>query len=185
MKKNLSPTHRLPLAIPALVVTSLTLVTLSATPTEAQSDRPLLKVPFSCNQEWKGATYNGHDPDRALDLNLRSGGDSDLGQPVKASANGRVIRAENVGTGYGNLVVIEHNGTWSTAYAHLNQINVQRGQTVTDATTIGTVGKSGGQTYTHLHYEQRKSGTPVSIMFGTSTDVKYYNNDQSFTRTRC
>jgi hypothetical protein len=185
MKTYIRTIHRLRTAIPALFGTALTLVALSAPPTEAQSDRPLLKVPFACNQEWKGATYNTHNPLKAIDLNLRSGGDTDLGQPVKASAAGTVTRVESLQNSYGKYVIIEHNGTWSTLYAHLNQINVKVGDRVTDTTTIGTVGKSGGVTSAHLHYEQRKNNTSVNIIFGKSTEVVYYDSDQSFTRTRC
>ena len=150
---------------------------------DAAGTRPLLKVPFTCQQEWRGQTWQGHNPDRAIDFNQGSG-DFDLGKAVKASAGGRVSAAGNVGSGYGNRIIIDHGNGLSTLYAHLNSINVSVGQNVADTTTIGTVGKSGGQATSHLHYEQRADGSPVSIKFGTSTWVSYYTTDY-FTRTNC
>lgn len=152
----------------------------------AAAARPVLKVPFTCNQTWRGSTYADHSPsDRSMDLNLPSGGDTDLGQPVRASAAGKVVLAGVGGGGYGNRVLIGHGNSWSTFYAHLSQINVRVGQHVEASTIIGKVGKSGGQKYAHLHYEQRNNGNQVSIRFGTSTWAKYYNNTQTFTRTSC
>ncbi len=155
----------------------------TAVSADAAGTRPLLKVPFPCQQEWRGATWSGHNPDRAIDFNQGSG-DSDLGRAVKASASGRVTAASNVGSGYGNRVIIDHGNGWSTLYAHLNSINVSVGQNVQDTTTIGTVGKSGGQSTSHLHYEQRADGSPVSIKFGTATWVPYYATDY-YTRIHC
>jgi murein DD-endopeptidase MepM/ murein hydrolase activator NlpD len=150
---------------------------------DAAGTRPLLKVPFTCQQEWRGTTWSGHNPDRAIDFNQGSG-DSDLGKAVKASADGRVTAASNVGSGYGNRIIIDHGNGWSTLYAHPNSINVSVGQNVQDTTTIGTVGKSGGQSSSHLHYEQRADGSPVSIKFGVGTWVPYYATDY-YTRTNC
>ncbi len=153
---------------------------------EAAGTRPLLKVPFKCNQTWRGSTRSNHSPsNRAMDLNLPSGGDTDLGQPVKASAPGKVVAAGVGGGGYGNRIIVGHGDNWSTLYAHLKSINVKVGDHVEDTTTIGTVGKSGGQEYAHLHYEQRNFGEPKSIRFGTSTWAEYYDAEQYFTRTRC
>ncbi len=157
-----------------------TMSTADAT-TTATATRPVLKVPFPCNEEWRGQTWVGHNPDRAIDFNQGSG-DSDLGQTVKASGAGTVTAASNVGTGYGNRVIVSHGDGWSTLYAHLNTISVHTGQAVTASTTIGTVGKSGGQATSHLHYEQRLNSNDVGIRFGSATWVQYYETAY-FTRT--
>ena len=172
-------TKRAAVAVAALAAIGAT----TAANADAAGTRPVLKVPFTCQQEWRGQTWQGHNPDRAIDFNQGSG-DYDLGKAVKASADGRVAAAGNVGSGYGNRIIIDHGNGWTTLYAHLNSINVSVGQNVQDTTTIGTVGKSGGQTYSHLHYEQRADGSPVSIRFGSSTWVQYYTTDY-FTRTNC
>lgn len=152
----------------------------SATDTAAAT-RPVLKVPFPCNEEWRGQTWVGHSPDRAIDFNQGSG-DSDLGQTVKASGSGTVTAAGVGPGGYGNQVIISHGNGWSTQYAHLNSISVHNGQAVTVNTTVGAVGKTGGQATSHLHYEQRLNGNDVSIRFGSATWVKYYETAY-FTRT--
>ncbi|HMM95029.1 M23 family metallopeptidase [Phycicoccus sp.] len=180
-----SVTRRATAGFAALAATAAAVSVAAARPAEA-ADRPLLKVPFPCHQTWRGSTWAGHSPsDRAMDLNLPPGGDTDLGKPVKASAAGKVVSAGVGGGGYGNRVLIGHGNNWSTFYAHLSRIDVKVGQHVEATTTIGAVGKSGGQSSAHLHYEQRHHGTPVSIRFGSSTWATYYSNTQTFTRTRC
>lgn len=89
------------------------------------------------------------------DYNLSTGGDSDLGQPVFAVADGVVTYAGFVpGVGWGNLVQLEHMqfGVW-TRYAHLLKILVKPGQQVKAGQLIGKLGKSGFQPYAHLHFD--------------------------------
>lgn len=70
--------------------------------------------------------------------------------------------------GYGNMVVIRHNGQYSTAYAHLSRIapGLRRGTHVDQGETIGLVGQTGWATGPHLHYEFRVAGqarNPLSV----------------------
>ena len=81
------------------------------------------------------------------------------GTAVRAAASGRVIAAGWMG-GYGNLVVIDHGGGLSTAYAHLSSIWVGGGS-VSQGQTIGAVGCTGSCTGPHLHFEVRVNGSPV------------------------
>jgi murein DD-endopeptidase MepM/ murein hydrolase activator NlpD len=60
--------------------------------------------------------------------------------------------------GYGNRVVIKHAYGFETLYAHLDVINVKRGQWVRKNQLIGTVGNTGKSTGAHLHYEIHKNG---------------------------
>jgi murein DD-endopeptidase MepM/ murein hydrolase activator NlpD len=83
-----------------------------------------------------------------------------LGTPVRAAASGRVIVAGGMG-GYGNIVVIDHGGGVSTAYAHLSSIWVGGGS-VSQGQTIGAVGCTGSCTGPHLHFEVRINGSPVN-----------------------
>lgn len=155
----------------------------------AVTSRPLMKVPFPCNQEWRGSTFSGHGLPYAIDMN-RGSGDDDWGLPVKASAAGTVkaIRYYEPHPGdpsWGHTIEISHGGGWTSFYAHLKagSINVSVGQSVAASTTIAEVGKSGDQSSSHLHYEQRLNGDDKPIIFGERA-VVYYSTDY-YTRTRC
>jgi murein DD-endopeptidase MepM/ murein hydrolase activator NlpD len=85
---------------------------------------------------------------------------ADTGEPVRATANGRVTTASWNG-GYGKMVEIEHGGGYSTRYAHLSDISVRVGQSVKTGQVIGKVGSTGRSTGPHLHYETRINDRPV------------------------
>lgn len=78
------------------------------------------------------------------------------GTPVKAAQAGSVVYAGNEIRGFGNLVLIRHASGLTTAYAHLDQMLVKRGQKVAKGATIATVGTSGGVSPAQLHFEIRK-----------------------------
>ena len=81
--------------------------------------------------------------------------------PVVASAPGVVTHAGWI-DGYGNAVIIEHEGGWSTLYGHFAEIHVTAGQTVGAGQLIGGQGSTGNSTGPHCHFEIRDpSGTPV------------------------
>ena len=81
--------------------------------------------------------------------------------PVVASAPGVVTHAGWI-DGYGNAVIIEHEGGWSTLYGHFEEIHVMAGQTVSAGHLIGGQGSTGNSTGPHCHFEIRDpSGTPV------------------------
>lgn len=82
------------------------------------------------------------------------------GDPVRATANGKVINAGWSG-GYGRLVEIDHGNGLSTRYGHLSAINVKIGERVTIGQVIGEVGSTGRSTGPHLHYETRIDGDAV------------------------
>jgi murein DD-endopeptidase MepM/ murein hydrolase activator NlpD len=77
------------------------------------------------------------------------------GDPVVAAAAGEVVYAGNSIPGFGNLVLIRHDGGWVTAYAHLKSLDVKMRQTVTQGQEIGVVGQTGGVTQPQLHFEVR------------------------------
>ncbi len=84
------------------------------------------------------------------------------GTPVIAAASGRVIVARIGGYngGYGNMIVINHDGGIQTIYAHLRTVNVVSGQTVSQGQVIGQVGNTGRSTGPHLHFEVRGAKNP-------------------------
>jgi murein DD-endopeptidase MepM/ murein hydrolase activator NlpD len=85
------------------------------------------------------------------------------GTPIAAAAGGTVILAGPQG-GYGNLVVVDHGGGLSTAYAHLSSISVGVGQAVGQGAVVGGMGTTGHSTGVHLHFEVRVNGAAVDPM---------------------
>ncbi len=82
------------------------------------------------------------------------------GSPVLAAADGQVIYTGWFG-GYGKIVVLDHGGGVSTLYAHLYEILVPSGGTVSRSQVIGRVGTTGYSTGPHLHFEVRVDGQPI------------------------
>jgi lipoprotein NlpD len=83
-----------------------------------------------------------------------------LGQPVVASAAGRVIFSGTGIRGFGKLIVIKHNNTFLSVYAHNNQLLVKEGQTVARGQKIAEMGNSDADAV-KLHFEIRRFGKPV------------------------
>jgi murein DD-endopeptidase MepM/ murein hydrolase activator NlpD len=83
------------------------------------------------------------------------------GQPVRASADGIVMRAGNIG-GLGNAIFVAHGYGITTRYGHLSKVEVRPGQRVKRGDVIGRVGNTGRSTGYHLHYEVRQDGEPVN-----------------------
>lgn len=83
------------------------------------------------------------------------------GTPVQAADGGKVIYAGNELEGYGNLILIQHSDEWVSAYAHNADLRVSRGDTVRKGQTIASVGATGSVSEPQLHFELRRSSTPV------------------------
>ena len=81
------------------------------------------------------------------------------GTPVVAAMAGTVTYAGSM-SGYGNIVLIDHGGGMSTAYAHQNSLVVGTGAAVAAGQQVGTVGSTGRSTGPHLHFEIRAGGSP-------------------------
>ena len=86
---------------------------------------------------------------------------SAVGQPVRAPADGLVVKAEWA-NGYGNCVFLSHGYGFSTRYGHLSSFNVRPGDRVKRGDVIGYVGTTGRSTGPHLHYEVRLNNNPVN-----------------------
>ena len=83
-----------------------------------------------------------------------------LGQPVMASASGKVVYSGNGLRGYGKLIIIKHNSTYLSAYAHNEKILVKEGQKVTRGQKIALMGDTDAS-QVELHFEVRRFGRPV------------------------
>jgi murein DD-endopeptidase MepM/ murein hydrolase activator NlpD len=98
------------------------------------------------------------------------------GTPVYASGDGKVIRADNRATGYGNHIRIDHDYGYKSLYAHLYKFNVRPGQLVKRGDLIGFVGSTGRSEAPHLHYEIFKDGkriNPINFYYGNLTPEEF------------
>jgi len=82
------------------------------------------------------------------------------GDPVLAAADGRVVYAGSGLRGYGNLVILKHNNTYLTAYAHNQTLLVKEDQTVRRGQKIAEMGSTDADGV-KLHFEIRKQGKPI------------------------
>jgi len=103
-----------------------------------------------------GAVIAGFDEAKNKGLDL--GGKA--GDPVVAAADGRVVYAGAGLRGYGNLVILKHNNTYLTAYAHNQTLLVKEDQTVRKGQKIAEMGNSDADRV-KLHFEIRRQGKPV------------------------
>ena len=81
------------------------------------------------------------------------------GTPIRAAKAGEVITAGSMG-GYGNCVIIDHGGGFTTLYGHMSRIGTSDGASVAQGQVIGYVGSTGHSTGNHLHFETRVNGSP-------------------------
>ena len=83
-----------------------------------------------------------------------------LGDPVLAAADGRVVYAGSGLRGYGNLVIVKHNTTYLSAYAHNQVLLVKEDQVVRRGQKIAEMGSSDAERV-QLHFEIRRQGKPI------------------------
>ena len=86
--------------------------------------------------------------------------DGKAGDPVIASGDGRVVYAGAGLRGYGNLIILKHNNTYLTAYAHNQTLLVKEDQSVKKGQKIAEMGNSDADRV-KLHFEIRRQGKPV------------------------
>lgn len=118
--------------------------------------------PFWEMNERRGGRHFGDD------LNGIGGMNSDLGDPVFAAADGRVIYAGEPSSGWGNTLIVAHktkdDRSLHTMYAHLDRMDVAVGTTVARGERIGRVGTANGNYPAHLHFEIRESdGADIGV----------------------
>lgn len=83
------------------------------------------------------------------------------GVPIHAADNGVVIHSGWCG-GYGNTIILDHGGGYTTLYAHASSLSVSYGQTVKQGQIVSRVGSTGMSTGPHLHFEVRYHGNPIN-----------------------
>ena len=98
------------------------------------------------------------------------------GTPVYATGDGRIERADNSATGYGNHIRVNHGYGYTSLYAHLYKYNVRVGQRVKRGDVIGFVGSTGRSEAPHLHYEIYKDGeriNPINFYYGNLSPEEF------------
>ncbi len=83
-----------------------------------------------------------------------------VGTPVRAAADGRVIYSGDAIKGYGNMVILGHEGGIVTVYAHNSKNKVAEGAAVKQGAIIAEVGQTGAATAPHVHFEVRVDERP-------------------------
>ena len=122
------------------------------------------------------------------DWNAVTGGDSDLGDPIYSIAHGYVIRAQDEGPGWGNVVRVIHYHPnlrppyIESIYAHCDSMLVKRGQATQRGEQIATIGNADGAYYAHLHLEIRDS-IEMRIGGGYSEDTTGFMDPTRFIRS--
>lgn len=86
--------------------------------------------------------------------------DGALGQAIVASAPGKVVYSGSGLRGYGKLIIIKHNATYLSVYAHNSQLLVKEGQTIAQGQKIAEMGDSDSDRVA-LHFEIRRLGKPI------------------------
>ncbi len=86
---------------------------------------------------------------------------SPVGTEIHATGDGVVDFADYATNGYGIHVVIDHGFDYKTLYAHMDRLNVRKGQRVKRGDVIGVVGNTGLSAGPHLHYEVNKNNEPI------------------------
>ena len=104
----------------------------------------------------QGTVLAGFDEARNKGLDLQG----KAGDPVLAAAEGRVVYAGSGLRGYGNLIILKHNNTYLTAYAHNQSLLVKEDQEVQRGQKIAEMGNSDAD-QVKLHFEIRRQGKPV------------------------
>lgn len=130
----------------------------SAAPAPAAPAAPAREGDDNVNWMWpaQGSVVGSFEDTRSKGVAL--GGK--LGDPIYAAADGRVVYAGSGLRGYGNLVIIKHNETLLTAYAHNQSLLVREDQVVRRGQKIAEMGSSDTDRV-KLHFEVRRRGKPI------------------------
>ncbi len=139
-------------------------IELASIPTATHFDSPLGNENGAMAYNAQHFTENHHLGD---DLNGIGGENSDLGDPIFAIADGRVLLTRDGGPGWGNVIILFHayvdhdeRKYVQSYYGHVQDMLVHPGETVKRGQQIATVGTANGRYFAHLHFEMREFITP-------------------------
>ncbi|MDB6056374.1 MAG: family peptidase [Verrucomicrobiales bacterium] len=156
---------------------------LAGLPTASRFDFPMGSEHGALTYNAQRFTENRHLGD---DLNGIGGENSDLGDPIYAVADGRVLLARDGGPGWGNVIIVLHayldqeqRKFVQSYYAHVETMLVHAGDKVQRGQQIATVGTGNGRYLAHLHFEMREFTTPF-IGPGYREDTRGWVNPTGF-----
>jgi len=135
-----------------------TVTSAPATATPAPVLAPIRDGDDDVNWAWPAAGSVVATFDEAKSKGLAIGGNA--GDAVLAAADGRVVYVGSGIRGYGNLVIVKHNATYLTAYAHNQALLVKEDQAVRRGQKIAEMGSSDADRV-QLHFEVRRQGKPI------------------------
>jgi lipoprotein NlpD len=132
--------------------------TTPTTPAAVPAAREVREADDDVNWAWPatGAVATGFDDAKSKGLAFVG----KAGDPVFAAADGRVVYAGSGLRGYGNLVIVKHNTTYLTAYAHNQSLLVKEDQVVRRGQKIAEMGSTDAERV-QLHFEIRRQGKPI------------------------
>jgi lipoprotein NlpD len=143
-------------AVPATTASTVPSPSKSAEPTVKPSTAAVAATDI--NWAWptnnKVTTPFSEGSNKGLDFNGASG------DPVLAAASGKVTLVTNSLRGYGNLIVVKHNATYLSVYAHNSKMLVTEGQAVSKGQKIAEIGSTDSDR-PNLHFEIRREGKPI------------------------
>lgn len=156
-----TPVNAAPVA-PVAAAPAPSPVSASSAPPAVVAAAPLAIPPVASEDEiswmWpaRGPVVGSFDEAKNKGLDIAGA----LGDPVLAAADGRVVYVGAGLRGYGNLIIVKHNATYLTAYAHNQTLLVKEDQTVRRGQKIAEMGNSDADRV-KLHFEVRRQGKPV------------------------
>jgi murein DD-endopeptidase MepM/ murein hydrolase activator NlpD len=159
MVASTSPAGSTPIASPELIQTD-TPVT-AAAPATKPLVQPAVEPKLSGADKFRwpvsGRVITDFANSKGTGINI----EAPEGAAIRAAENGQVIYVGSGVEGYGNLVLIRHPNGYVSAYAHLKEMSVQKGDVVNRGDNIGSAGMTGSVSRPQLHFELRKGATPV------------------------
>lgn len=141
--------------------TSSSAVTRTSPPKKTTSSEPASNGPVKWQWPHNGRILSGFGGGQPANKGIDIIGNE--GDPVKAAAAGVVVYSGNGLLGYGNMVILNHNSQYLSAYAHNSRIFVREGDKVKAGEKIAEIGNTGAARMM-LHFEIRRDGNPVNPM---------------------
>lgn len=128
-------------------------------PPPSSNSRSSVRASSSIDWVWpvQGDVLKGFSADGDGKQGINIGGQD--AQDIKAAATGRVVYSGNGLVGYGNLIILKHEGDFLTAYGYNRELLVKEGEAVRGGQVIARMGRNGNRPM--LHFELRREGRPV------------------------
>jgi len=148
-----------------LIAISTSLLPNNSTLTQGSADNNLTEVPIVLKTTESEVSYPVDEIRITQGYKFYHPGidfDGLTGDSIHAILDGKVEAVQYSGYCYGNAIYINHEGSYSSLYAHLSKIEVKENQYVFKGDEIGKMGATGFASGDHLHFEIHENGTPIN-----------------------